>query len=630
MRSLVVGTAGHVDHGKSALVEALTGTHPDRLKEERERGITIDLGFAHLPVDNERTVSFIDVPGHERFVHNMLAGAHGIDAVLLVVAADESVMPQTREHFEICRLLHVGRGLVALTKCDLASEEQQLRSEGDVRALVTGSFLEGAAVLRVSARSGQGLAELRQALGSLAGTAPARAPAGIMRLPVDRAFSLKGFGTIVTGTLVSGTLAVGEEVEVLPAGRSARVRGLQVHGAGREQVQAGQRCALNLAGLDVGAVSRGDVVTRPRTMRATRRADVTLSLLPDVRLRSRARVRVHCGSAEILARVMPATERSEDGASDLAELRFERPAVLTRGDRLILRSYSPATTIAGAEVLDPDPVRGGVRLRARPGRLATLRGATWEEAARLWIREAGRRGVAEERLAARLGVDSGALARQFRGAADIVRIEGLSALYLSQDALGLLSAAAVAALGEHHSLFPLQEGVAREELRHRLGIGLDARVLDTALESLRACGRVRTVEGRVALRDHRVELAPDESAVRLKVLDEALAAGSRGVEMAQILKVVALDAAHTKALLRLLVVEGWLERVTPDWFLHREAYSSIVADLRRRVQPGGEVDVAGVKRATGLTRKHLIPLLEHLDRRQVTRRTGARRILRET
>jgi selenocysteine-specific elongation factor len=628
MRSLVVGTAGHVDHGKSALVEALTGVHPDRLKEERERGITIDLGFAYLRLDDGWTVSFIDVPGHERFVRNMLAGVHGIDAVLLVVAADESVMPQTREHYHICRLLGVRRGLVALTKCDLASEEQQLRCEADVGALVTRSFLDGAEILRVSARSGQGLQELRQALVRLARATPTHPSGGLMRLPVDRVFSLKGFGTVATGTLVSGTIAVGEELEVMPAGRATRARGLQIHGASQERVQAGQRCAVNLASLDTGDLARGDVLTHPGTLRVSLRADVVLSLLPGARLQRQARVRVHCGSAEILARVMPVAARAE-GEGAFAQLRFEQAVVLTRGDRLILRSYSPATTIGGAEVLDPDPVRGSVKSQASAGRLAALREADWQEALRLWIHEAGVRGVAEGVLAARVGVHPRALADQLRSAPDVIQIEGSPALYLARFALDRLREGALAALGEHHDRFPLQDGMAREELRHRLGRMLDARVLDAALDDLRAQGRVRAVEGRVALADHRVELASDESAVRARVLGEASAAGAKGVEAAQIVSALGLDAARARALLRLLVNGEWLERVAPDWYLHRDAYAAIVADLRRRVRPGAQVDVAGLKAATGLTRKHVIPLLEHLDRRRVTRRVGAGRILLE-
>jgi len=340
MPALIVGTAGHIDHGKSALVEALTGTNPDRLKEERERGITIDLGFAHLDLGGSDVVSFIDVPGHERFVRNMLAGAHGIDAALLVVAADESVMPQTREHFQICRLLGIPRGLVALTKCDVADADTQGLAELEVRELVAGSFLEGAPVVRVSARTGLGLPRLREALATLAHATPARPAAGLLRLPIDRAFTLHGFGTVLTGTVVAGRLSLGDEVELAPSGRTGRVRGLQVHGGSVAAVAAGSRAAVNVAGLELGQVRRGDVLIHPGSLRPTSLLDVELDLLAGQRpLPTQSRLRIHVASAEVLGRVrLLGTERLEPGTSGLAQLRLERSVVAGRDDRLVLRS----------------------------------------------------------------------------------------------------------------------------------------------------------------------------------------------------------------------------------------------------------------------------------------------------
>jgi len=338
-------------------VRALTGTDPDRLKEEKERGITIELGFAHCELGEGVVASFVDVPGHERFVRHMLAGAHGIDAVALVVAADESVMPQTREHFHICRLLGVPRGLVVLTKCDAADADSQAIAELEARELVAGSFLEAAPVVHVSARTGEGLPGLREALLALAHESPPRPLSGLLRLPVDRVFSMKGFGVVITGTLVTGDLATGEEVEALPSGRRARVRGLQVHGETVERAAAGTRTAVNLAG-DVEGLARGEVLARPGTLRATSMIDALVSLLPGARpLADGARVRVHAASAEVLARVrLLGAESLEPGKSALAQLRLESPAVAGRGDRLVLRSYSPADTIAGALVVDPQGV----------------------------------------------------------------------------------------------------------------------------------------------------------------------------------------------------------------------------------------------------------------------------------
>jgi selenocysteine-specific elongation factor len=356
MRHVVVGTAGHIDHGKSALVLALTGTDPDRLREEKERGITIDLGFAHT-TEQEIVLSFVDVPGHERFVRNMLAGVGGIDLVMLHVAADESVMPQTREHFEICRLLQVPAGLVVITKADLADEGMLDVVRTEVRELVAGSFLESAPVAVVSARTGEGLPALRRTLAALASSVRRRWAEGPPRLPIDRVFSLKGFGTVVTGTLLSGRLACDDELVLQPMARTVKIRGLHVHGKVKQAAIAGQRVALNLTGVELIEVMRGETLTGPDTITVTRRADVRLELLRSARpLRHGARVRFHQGTRELLGRVvLPDAAQLEPGASAYARIHLEAPAVLVRGDRFIVRSYSPLVTIAGGTVLDPSP-----------------------------------------------------------------------------------------------------------------------------------------------------------------------------------------------------------------------------------------------------------------------------------
>jgi selenocysteine-specific elongation factor len=341
MRSIVIGTAGHIDHGKSSLVLALTGTDPDRLKEEKARGITIDLGFAHLE-HGPFNFAFVDVPGHEKFVRNMLAGAGGIDLVMLVVAADESVMPQTREHFAICSLLEVKAGVVALTKADLVDPETLELSRLEVRELVKGSFLDGAPIVPVSARTGAGLDALRAALADAAAQLPERRADGAVRLPIDRAFSMKGFGTVVTGTLVGGEIAADAPLVLLPPATAVKVRGLQVHGRAADAARAGQRTAVNLAGVEVADVSRGDVLCTPDTFEATRRADVHVEMLADAKpLKHGARVRFHQGTSELLGRVALSDDRGH------ARIRFEKPAVLTRGDRFILRTYSPPFTVGG-------------------------------------------------------------------------------------------------------------------------------------------------------------------------------------------------------------------------------------------------------------------------------------------
>src|SRR5262245_6406743 len=374
MRSIVVGTAGHIDHGKSALVRALTGIDPDRLKEEKARGITIDLGFANTTVEDVN-ISFVDVPGHERFVKNMLAGAGGIDLVVLVVAADESVMPQTREHFQICRLLQVPSGVIALTKADAADPDMIELARIEVRELTAGSFLAGAPVVAVSSKTGAGLDELTRALTAAAlGLKPRRSD-GPVRLPIDRVFSVKGFGTVATGTLVSGEIREEGELTLLPRGIAAKVRGLQVHGRTEPVAEAGRRLAVNLGGVDVGDLERGDSLCTPHAFEPTRRIDAFVALLPDARpLRHGGRVRFHQGTSEILGRVSLASGGAEapGGSTAFVRIRLERAAVVTGGDRFILRAYSPPITIGGGIVLDPQPPRSAIRTPAGRERFARL------------------------------------------------------------------------------------------------------------------------------------------------------------------------------------------------------------------------------------------------------------------
>jgi selenocysteine-specific elongation factor len=626
MRSLIVGTAGHIDHGKSALVRALTGTDPDRLKEEKERGITIDLGFAHLELGGGRVASFIDVPGHERFVRNMLAGAHGIDAVMLVVAADESVMPQTREHFHICRLLGIPAGLVVLTKCDVADTDSQTVAEMEARELVAGSFLEGAPVLRVSARTGLGLGELRQALRGLAERATERPVDGLLRLPVDRAFTLRGFGTVVTGTLVSGALAVGDEVELLPSARRSRVRGLHVHGQSVERVDAGNRAAVNLAGLDVAEVARGDVLVRPATLRASRLLDVEVSLLAGEKpLRDLSRVRVHVASAELLARVrLLGGERAEPGRPVRAQLRMERPAVAGRSDRLVLRSYSPAATIGGAVVLDPvPPTRRRRDAGSAPPAPARADAAA---AARALVEQAGSAGIDTATLAARLTLP------QADVPALLGRVPGVAAVgrdpvwYVSHQALDGLAESARAALQRFHGDSPLKPAMPREELRRRVFARAPDGAFERVLEALGAAGETRLASEGVALARHVIRLSGPEEQARAALLEAARAAGLEGVDLDRVASAARLPRAVIDRVSKVLLAEGELRRVG-EGLVNAGSLDTLKAQVRARWPPGSRLDVAAFKDLTGLSRKFTIPLLEYLDRERVTRRSGNDRLV---
>jgi selenocysteine-specific elongation factor len=621
VRSFVVGTAGHIDHGKSALVLALTGTDPDRLKEEKERGITIDLGFAHADLGGGVVASFIDVPGHERFVRNMLAGAHGIDAVTLVVAADESVMPQTREHFHICRLLGVPHGLVVLSKCDVADAEMQALAEMEARELVEGSFLEGAPVVRVSARSGEGLEELRRQLRELALRAGERPADGLLRLPVDRVFTLRGFGTVVTGTLVSGHVGVGEEVEILPAGRRVRVRGLQVHGQPVESVAAGSRAAVNLASIEVEELSRGDVLARPGTVASSSILDVELTLLPGQKpLKDQTRVRVHVASAERLARVrLLGGPRLAPGEMARAQLRLERPVAAGRGDRLIVRSYSPATTIAGAVVIDP------VSPRRRRGPRAISLDSDLATAAAALVAEAGAEGIEAAALAVRLTVPLDALAAALERRAGLVALGRDPIRYVSHDALDALAEGTRRALDRFHADNPLKAGMPREELRRRVFARAADGAFERTLEMLSAKGALKTEGELVSSARHAVRLSPAEDAARERLLARAREAGLAGIDASQA-GAAGGDARLAERVVRVLLAEGRLRRVG-EAVVDSAALDDLKVEVRHRWPPGTRLDVAGFKELTGLTRKFVIPLLEYLDRERVTRRSGNDRLV---
>jgi selenocysteine-specific elongation factor len=636
MRHLVIGTAGHIDHGKSALVQALTGVDPDRLKEEQARGITIDLGFAHYRTADVN-YAFVDVPGHERFVRNMLAGATGIDAVLLVIASDESVMPQTREHFAICRLLRVPRGLIVLTKRDLVDEETLELVRLEARELVAGSFLASAPIVAVSSRTGEGLDGLRAALADLASQSVERGEAGAVRLPIDRVFTVKGFGTVVTGTLVSGRVDVDTELVLLPGGRRVKVRGVQVHGARQASAAAGQRTAVNLGGIDVGELERGQVLASPGTLEPTRRVDAVLELLHDARpLRHGARVRFHQGTRELLGRVSIATSPGESGAELAAgararvRVRLEADAVVTRGDRFIVRAYSPPMTIGGGEVLDPHPPRVGVRTaagRARLERLDTSGRPDPAAALLVMIEERGLSGLPSAHVVSRAGVppaDAPALVARLVELGTIARAGDR---LVSVPRLRAASEQLLAQLAEHHRRQPLSEGLPREEARERLIGHHDAAVFDRILEDLVAAGRI-VARDHLALASHRVSLSEDEARVRADVERAYLDAGLRPPDAATLSASLGQPADVVDRVVRLMLRQKALVRIDTLLF-HAEALQRLKDDLAGLKQAGSpaRVDVTTFKERYGITRKFAIPLLEYLDRERITRRVGEARVI---
>ena len=645
-RYVVVGTAGHIDHGKSAIVQALTGTDPDRLKEEKVRGITIDLGFAHLN-DGDTQLGFVDVPGHERFVKNMLAGASGIDGVLLVVAADESVMPQTREHFDICRLLGVSSGVVALTKADLVDADMVELVRLETAELVSGSFLEGAAVVPVSVRTGEGLAEIRTALLEMAKQVGSRSPRGAVRLPIDRAFSVKGFGTVVTGTLVSGRVRVDETLTVLPSGRDIKVRGLQVHGATQTEAVAGQRVAANLSGVDVSDIGRGETAVTPGCFEATRRVDAVVDLLRSARrLRHGARVRFHQGTSEVLGRVALGPGLGEmAGAGDtpgellpggraFVRLRLERPAVLTRGDRFILRAYSPPLTIAGGRVLDPQPLQAGIRTATARLRLERLLdgdvvtdAAAQDRAIGVMVAERGIAGLGLAALVTRAGVSPEVVEEVTDRLTASGTVRRIGDLIVEAAALAQVRDRLIEMVTTFHASHPLSEGLPREEARQRLFRHGAPAVFEAALEELAGDGRL-LVRNHLALASHHVTLSPEETKASEAVQALLSGAGLRPPTPSSIGEELGCDAAVLDRVLKLLVRQQRVVRVGALVFdtAALETLKHNVRGLKTSVA-ATTIDVGTFKERYGVSRKFAIPLLEYLDRERVTRRVGQQRIV---
>jgi selenocysteine-specific elongation factor len=648
MKSVVVGTAGHIDHGKSALVRALTGIDPDRLKEEKTRGITIDLGFAHLNI-GDITFAFVDVPGHERFVKNMLAGVGGIDLVVLVVAANESVMPQTREHFEICRLLRVPTGLVAVTKADLVDGETLDLVRLEIGELTAGSALANAPVIAVSSRTGQGLDHLRDALVQGALRVRGRSADGGMRLPIDRVFSVKGFGTVVTGTLVSGRVRADETLRLVPGDRPVKVRSIQIHGQRSGEAVAGQRTAINLGGVEVNDIHRGQSLTEPDVCTQTRVADAVLEVLPDAKtIKHGTRVRFHQGTAEVLGRIAligPDATRGlgsgaqsdglAPGSRSYVRLRFERTVVLVRGDSFITRAYSPPRTIAGGYVLDPTPPRMALRTESALERCSRLdfdpavdSQQAKLRAAAVMIGEAGESALPVSALMSRVGIERRALASSI----EALTRDGTAALVgdvlVSRAVVEGLKAKILDALALHHRAQPMSEGLAREEARVRLIRHGHPTVFDYTLEDLAAAGLV-TGRDRLALASHHVELSSEAARAREQIERAFRQGGLTPPDPAAVASASGASASVATQVMHLLQRQKVLVKIDTLLF-HDEALQRLkreVVEMKSEQAGQTTISVPMFKERFGVTRRFAIPLLEYLDRERVTRRLGDVRLI---
>jgi selenocysteine-specific elongation factor len=639
MKRIIVGTAGHIDHGKTALVKALTGVDADRLKEEKERGITIDIGFADLTVGDVHC-GFVDVPGHERFVKNMLAGAHGLDLVMLVVAADESLMPQTREHFDICRLLEIKAGLVVITKCDLVDEEFAELVEAEVTDYVAGSFLEDAPILRVSSRTGAGIEQLKKTLADLAKRVAERDQSAVARLPIDRVFTIKGFGTVVTGTLIAGQIKTGDELEVLPSNNlRAKARNLQVHGKTTAQAVAGERTAINLQGLEVSELARGQALAPAGRLQATQLLDVKLQLLKSAPrpLRSRSRVHLHCGTAEVLARVvlLSQTELAPGGGA-FAQLRLEAPTLALPNDHFIVRSYSPTITIGGGTVVDALPAKHRAREKAKVvAQLEKLSVADEAERLALLVEMADEHGASYAELAAHSGAPDAAIQQatdKWTKTRRMVAVSTNPLRLIARAPFDELAKRVRATLKEFHQKNPLATGMGREELREKLFAHTHADVFRAVIQQLAERNEIAAEKDLLRLSTHRVALSAEEQAAKDHLAKLYAEAALQPLALEEAIARAApqygIDTGRAQRFAQMLINSGELVRVG-ELLFHREALEKLRALLQQyKAQHGAKLDVGAFKDLTGVSRKYAIPLLEYLDRQRVTRRVGeAREIL---
>ena len=644
MKNIIVGTAGHIDHGKSALVRALTGTDPDRLDEEKRRGITIELGFATLDLDEQYRLGFVDVPGHERFVKNMLAGVGGIDLLLFVVAADESVQPQTREHFDICRLLEVPQGIVVITKADLVSPEILELVRLELEEFVAGSFLAGAPIIPVSSRTGEGLDQLRSELSRLAADVPAKDASRHFRLPVDRVFVMKGFGAVITGTLVAGTVRKDAEVEVQPIRKHLRVRGIQVHNKPTETALAGQRTALNLAGVEAGDLTRGMILTDPNRFEVTQRVHTLFSLLPSSRpLKNGARVHFHSGTAELIGKVLLLDETTEKeterrlapGESGYVEFRLSEPTLLLPGDRFIVRQFSPVITIGGGRVLDNWVPRQAIPARS-PRReetrkfLKILEDGNREAVLLAVLGRTPGGFLREEDMIARTGWLRGEC-REVAGSlrkADRVMFLQENPLWVAESArLERLRGEAIKLLERFHKENPLLPGISKEALRSKVLSSSHPQIGDAVLRQLVEQKQIVISGETVRLERHKIVLKEEEEQSKRQIARAFEQAGLTVPAVKEVLGKLSIERKRAEKILQILLQEGVLVRVSEDLVFHAEAIRKLRRRLTEHKSKSDRITVGAFKDLAQVSRKYAIPLLEYLDRERVTRRAGDERIL---
>ena len=632
MKYVILGTAGHIDHGKSSLVKALTGTDPDRLKEEKERGITLDLGFASLDLPSGNRLGIVDVPGHEGLIRNMLAGVGGIDIVMLVIAADESVMPQTREHLAICDLLHVKQGLIVLTKMDLVDQDWLGLAQDEVREFVQGTFLEKAPIVPVSAKTGENLDRLKQELDRIAKDVAPKSSNGILRLPIDRVFTMKGFGTVITGTLHSGSISQDQEVEILPRDIKTKVRGIQSHGKAAQRAVAGQRTAVNLQNVEKDQLHRGDTIITKGYFSPTRTLDASLSLLPGSTriIKTGTRVRFYNTTQESLGRItLVGAQEMHPGDSGYVQFRLDSPVLVQNGDRYIIRFYSPVETLGGGMVLDPRPRRHRTRTMAVSVKnLAALAHGTLEDKLGVLIMGRALAGMEESEVIGTVAADKQEIINALSSLAQKKSIVRVDSLYVHTAHLAEFEEKIRSAVAAYHQANPLKPGLDKEELRGMLKVRLHPKFLNVTIDGLVKKKQIEVDNAKLRTPGFRATVSVDQGAVREKIVEAIRAGGAQPPIREEFPELFKISDRDAKDLLKLLATEGRVVRVNDSIYLSTEALELMRRDLTAHLQEKKDITIAEFRDLAKTSRKYAVPLMEYFDSQKLTQRVGDKRVLR--
>jgi selenocysteine-specific elongation factor len=632
MKYIILGTAGHIDHGKSSLVKALTGTDPDRLKEEKERGITLDLGFASLDLPGGNRLGIVDVPGHEGLIKNMLAGIGGIDIVMLVIAADEGIMPQTREHLAICDLLQVKKGLIALTKMDMVDKDWLALVQDEVRDFVKGTFLEKSPIVPVSSKTEENLPALVQELARLAGEVTPKSSNGILRLPIDRVFTMKGFGTVITGTLLSGTISTEQEVDVLPRGITTKVRGIQSHNRAVQRSVAGQRTAVNLQGVEKDQLSRGDTIVSAGFFTPTKTLDAKLDLLKQAPrgLKTGSRIRFYNTTQEAIGRIaILGSNELAPGQEAYVQLRLEQPVIVQNGDRYILRFYSPMETLGGGMVLNPHPRRHKqAAMQESLKNLGILEKGTTEEKLALFISGKSLAGMEEAEIIGTVAADKQEIAATLASLARTKIVLRVDNLYVHTFHLGTMEKKVIDLITKYHTENPLKPGLDKEELKGALKLRLSSKVLNMTIDGLVKKKQIEVEGSKLKLPGFKAAVGKDQGAVKDKIVEAIKKGGTQPPVREELPSLFGITDKDAKDLLKLLADEGRTVRINDSLHLDKDIVDKIRTDLKKYLEERKEITMAEFRDLAKTSRKFAVPLMEYFDSQKLTQRVGDKRVLR--